>query len=126
MPLKKAKKWLNAACSKLKHKVGAAKRLENEMQSALDTLRYNTARKKVLKRCVGYFQQGHSRMKYWQNTKSCLPIGSGVTEAACKVIVKQRMCRSGCRWTIDKAELVLLMRCMAYSADKWNVYWRQR
>ena len=121
-----AKEWLEAACSKLKHKVGAAKRLENEMRSVLDSLAYNTARKKTLKRCVGYFQQGHSRMRYWENTKKGLPIGSGVTEAACKVIVKQRMCRSGCRWLKEKAERVLLMRCMSYSADKWNVYWRMR
>lgn len=123
---KAAKEWLEAACSKLKHKVGAARRLENEMRSALEELTYNTARKNTLKRCVGYFQQGHSRMKYWENTKNMLPIGSGVTEAACKVIIKQRMCRSGCRWIIKKAERVLLMRCMAYSANKWNVYWSTR
>lgn len=123
---KAAKEWLDKACSSLKHKVGAARRLENEMRSGCESLSYNTARKKVLKRCVGYFEQGHSRMKYWKNTQANLPIGSGVTEAACKVIVKQRMCRSGSRWLIEKAERVLLMRCMSYSADKWNVFWKTR
>lgn len=121
-----AKKWLEDACHRLKHLVGGAKRLENEMRASLDELKNNTARKRDLKRCVTYFSQGHSRMKYWQHTKQSMPIGSGVTEAACKVIVKERMCRSGARWIIDNAEKVLMLRCMAYSGDQWEVFWKRR
>ena len=38
------------------------------------------------------------------------PIGSGVTEAACKVIVKQRLCGSGMKWTEPGAAVVLSLR----------------
>ena len=121
-----AKEWLEDACHRLKHKVGAATRLIREMNDFLDDLTYRTKRKKAIERCVGYFSQGHSRMKYWKFSKHKLPIGSGVTEAACKVIIKTRMCRSGCRWTIESAEQVLLLRCMAYSGDQWPIFWKRR
>jgi hypothetical protein len=41
------------------------------------------------------------------------PIGSGVTEAACKVIVKQRLCGSGMKWTEDGASVVLSLRALS-------------
>lgn len=121
-----AKNWLEDACHRLKHQVGGARRLEREMEAYLQTLKYHTSRKKELKSCVSYFAQGHSRMKYWHHTKNKMPIGSGVTEAACKIIVKQRMCRSGARWITENAEKVLMLRCMAYSGDQWEVFWKRR
>ncbi len=38
------------------------------------------------------------RMSYARNVEANIPIGSGVTEAACKMLVKQRLCNSGMRW----------------------------
>src|SRR3954471_12292112 len=35
----------------------------------------------------------HGQMKYAERVEAKLPIGSGVTEAACKTIIKMRMCR---------------------------------
>jgi hypothetical protein len=45
---------------------------------------------------ITYFQNNNekSRMTYSENIQANLPIGSGVTEAACKTIVKQRLCKS--------------------------------
>lgn len=40
------------------------------------------------------------------------PIGSGVTEAACKTLVKQRLCRAGMRWTEDGAQTILSLRAL--------------
>ena len=37
-------------------------------------------------------------MDYASLVAQALPIGSGVTEAACKMIVKQRLCQSGMKW----------------------------
>lgn len=124
--IKQSKEWLDDACHRLKHKMGAASRLKHEMEEIHHAMIYRTKRKQTLERCIGYFAQGHSRMKYWKFTKNCLPIGSGVTEAACKVIIKERMCRSGCRWTIEKAAQVLLLRCMAKSGNQWSDFWKRR
>ena len=47
-----------------------------------------------------------------------IPIGSGVTEAACKVLVKQRLCGSGMRWKGRGAAAVLSLRCLTYTAER--------
>jgi hypothetical protein len=39
-----------------------------------------------------------------------LPIGSGITEAACKVVCTQRLKRSGMSWTIDGGQIILDLR----------------
>lgn len=120
------KEWMTQACHKLKHFKGAAKRLLNEMQAYLDNMKYATKRKKALESVVSYFSMGYRKMQYYKNTLNNLPIGSGVTEAACKVIVKQRMCKSGSRWSIPNAEKVLIMKCMKYSGNRWNEFWSER
>jgi hypothetical protein len=43
------------------------------------------------------------------------PIGSGVREAACKVIVKQRLCGSGMKWTEGGGAVVLSLRTLSYT-----------
>ena len=51
---------------------------------------------KALDAFVSYFRNNiaKARMNYAQNLKANLPIGSGVTESACKMIIKARLCRS--------------------------------
>ena len=51
------------------------------------------------------------------------PIGSGVTEAACKVIVKQRLCGSGMKWKESGAAAVLSLRCLSYTPERWDQFW---
>ena len=55
------------------------------------------ADKETLQSSVTYFQNHKEKMKYAKNQKDNLPIGSGVTESACKTLVKQRLCNSGMR-----------------------------
>ena len=51
------------------------------------------------------------------------PIGSGVTEAACKVIVKQRLCGSGMKWTEGGSAVVLSLRTLSYTPERWGQFW---
>lgn len=53
-----------------------------------------------------------------------LPIGSGVTEAACKTIFKQRLCKSGMKWKDPGAKIVLSLRCLDHS-NKWDQFWHK-
>ena len=46
-----------------------------------------------------YFVRNKKRMNYAFFRQEGLPIGSGPVEAACKTIVKARLCCSGMRWT---------------------------
>lgn len=45
-----------------------------------------------------------------------LPIGSGTTEAACKTLIKQRLCASGMLWKTKGAGAVLSPRALTQTA----------
>ena len=57
------------------------------------------------------------------NKEKNYPIGSGVIEAACKMIIKQRLCNSGMKWKEDGAKAVLCLRCVNKSDGKWAQIW---
>src|ERR1700688_1211571 len=54
-----------------------------------------------------------------------IPIGSGVTEAACKILVKQRLCCSGMRWTPEGAQIILSLRALALTETRWEQFWQK-
>ena len=57
-------------------------------------------------------------MRYPRYRAEHLPIGSGVTEAACKTLVKQRLGRSGMRWLERGASIVLSLRALVLSQER--------
>jgi len=92
------------------------------MNHSRATIRGKTNREKM-GTIIAYFQNNRHRMKYKKYISMGYPIGSGVTEAACKVIVKQRLCCSGMRWSRFGADDVLLARGLRYSDGRWNQFW---
>ena len=70
-----------------------------------------------------YFSNHHQQMKYAERLQAKLPIGSGVTEAACKTIVKMRMCRGGAKWKEAGAAAVLSLRTLIYTEGRWEQFW---
>lgn len=117
--------WLDEACHKLKHAQGAAARLLHEMEKFADETKMKSEDREQLRASIIYFTNQKPRMKFAQLQQENLPIGSGVTEAACKVIVKQRLCNSGMRWAKPGAAIVLSLRCLAYSENRWNQFWKK-
>ncbi len=61
-------------------------------------------------------------MDYASLVAQDLPIGSGVTEAACKIIVKQRLCQSGMKWRQKGASIILSLRTLERS-NRWEQFW---
>lgn len=112
--------WLESRCHNLKHKNGAASRIINELKTI--ALNSKTKNRDKLDRCITYFSNQKERMRYAAQVKENLPIGSGVTEAACKTIVKQRLCKSGMKWHERGASLVLSLRTLDRS-DRWEQFW---
>lgn len=51
-----------------------------------------------------------------------LPIATGVIEGACRYVVKDRMDRTGARWSLTGAEAVLRLRAIRASKD-FDAYW---
>ena len=62
-------------------------------------------------------------MNYSESIAANEPIGSGVTEAACKTIVKQRLCQSGMRWKDKGASTILSLRSLIKSDGRWKQFW---
>jgi hypothetical protein len=52
-----------------------------------------------------------------------LPVATGVIEGACRYLVKDRMDRTGARWSLTGAEAVLRLRAIRASGD-FDAYWK--
>ena len=61
------------------------------------------ARRKEFEKAYNYLRRTTRRMQYAVYRNQGLPIGSGVTEAACKTVFTQRLKLSGMRWTLARA-----------------------
>ncbi len=119
---KASKQWLDDACTTLKHSEAGAQVLIAQMQVFLQQSKSKAAKDKI-QTAVKYFQNHQQLMNYAQYLQSNLPIGSGVTEAACKTIVKQRLCCSGMKWNSTGAAVVLTLRTLSHSSGRWEQFW---
>lgn len=115
------KQWLDERCHKLKHLKGAAGRILKELNDKLGG-KLSTSNREKLQKAVSYFTNQKARMRYYALVKQALPIGSGVTEAACKMIVKQRLCQSGMKWNEKGASIILSLRTLERS-NRWEQFW---
>jgi len=117
--------WVDDWSDRLKHKQGTAGRFLKELQSQRANLdRKNfIERDEEIRKVIGYYKNYKSKMRYAYHSNNNLPIGSGVTEAACKTLVKQRMCISGSRWKDDGASCVLALRTLKLTTGRWQQFW---
>ena len=104
-------RWIRERCHALKHRQGAASRILKQMR-AIDTRGLSAERRDKLDAAITYFANHKHQMHYSRYRKQSLPIGSGVTEAACKTLIKQRLCQSGMRWKDKGAGIVLSLRSL--------------
>jgi hypothetical protein len=116
--------WLESSCHRLKHEPGAARQLIKDLRR-LAAEKGVTLDQPDVEAAVTYFsnQSKAGRMDYPPLVESHIPIGSGVTEAACKVLVKQRLCGSGMKWKEPGAAAVLSVRCLTYTTGRWSQFW---
>jgi hypothetical protein len=69
----------------------------------------------------GYLEKNADRMRYDVYLRRGYPIASGVIEGACRHLVKDRMERSGMRWTLEGARSMLNVRA-AFQSDYWRSF----
>jgi hypothetical protein len=113
--------WLAQACHRLKHESGAAASLQEEMGKTFDSAK--GAGRQALEKAISYFRTHLPRMNYAVHVAMGLPIGSGVTEAACKSVVKERMSGSGMKWTSFGAQHILALRTLIKTEGRWPQFW---
>lgn len=71
--------------------------------------------RKDFDQALNYLRNHRRHMRYAEARRRGLPIGSGVTEAACKTLVGQRFKQSGMRWKAGQGQHVLDLRVLLKS-----------
>lgn len=77
----------------------------------------------ALKKNIGYYHRNLPYMHYDNYLAQGWPIGTGVIEGVCRHLVKDRMERSGMRWTQPGAQAILDLRAVRVNED-WDDYQR--
>ncbi len=89
---------------------------------ALIHLRDKHPRRTKIATELAYFRKRRQRMRYAEMKAAGLPIGTGVTEAACKTLVGQRLKQSGMRWGREGGQAILNLRGWAQS-ERFDQAW---
>jgi len=112
---KAATKWF----AKMRHwlrdrRQGAAQVIRSAMQF-LGRRQMTKAQESEFWKAYRYLRRHRRWMDYEGYRRRGLPIGSGVTEAACKTVFTQRFKRSGMRWGHESGQVILDLRVIHLS-----------
>lgn len=83
------------------------------------------AKRQSLRRICQYLENNRDRLHYDEYLAAGYPIASGVIEGACRHLVKDRMERSGMRWTVPGAQAMLDLRS-TYINGQWDEFQEYR
>lgn len=119
-----AQNWYDKYCAKLKEEDGGAERVLRSMDYHECTVRLSKSHRAALDTERTFFTRNAHRMDYAYFREHGWPIGSGPVEAACKSVVKTRLCRSGMRWSRTGGQHILSLRTYVKS-KRWNAMWKQ-
>lgn len=71
---------------------------------------------------IRYFTRNRHRTRYASCKRRCLPLGSGITEGACKSVIGARAKRSGQRWSQRGLTAALHLRSI-HQSDRFDSFW---
>lgn len=115
--------WARRMCRVLKKSSGPFRVLHSA--AALRKRRkLSASRAAEFRKAYQYIRRRTKLMQYHDYKRLNLPIGSGVTEAACKTIVTQRLKLSGMRWLKHGAQTILNLR-VALLSRIWQPLYRR-
>ena len=86
------------------------------------------AKREAVDKAARYILRNQAFMKYDEYLAAGLPIGSGVAGGTCRHLVKDRMERTGMRWTLRCAEAVLKLRAIEICGNaevQWDFHIEQ-
>ncbi len=120
----KAQSWYETYHHKLLTQDGAAETLIRSIDYYKSRRRLGQKRLEDLETERTFFFRNKHRMAYADFRRRGLPIGSGPVEAACKTLVKTRLCRSGMQWSWQGGQRILQLRTYVKS-KRWDAFWNQ-
>ncbi|TWU39815.1 hypothetical protein Poly51_64030 [Rubripirellula tenax] len=113
--------WAQRMMKKLKQP-GGASRVLHSAASLRSRRKLGKTRLENFEKAYRYIQSRTKYMKYYDCKRNHLPIGSGVTEAACKTVFTQRLKLSGMRWSHEGAGRILTLRTILLSGTWESTY----
>jgi len=119
-----AHQWYEEYRHRLLHEEKGAHQVLRAIDYYRRTRRLSPTRRTALDTQRTFFQRNKKRMTYAAFRRQGLPIGSGPVEAACKTLVKTRLCRSGMRWSWPGGQRILQLRTYVKS-ERWDAFWKQ-
>ena len=106
--------------------------LQGDVKGVIQGLRQMATRRQLagdarteINTVCGYFTTHTPRMQYDKYLAAGCPIATGVIEGACRHLVKDRMERSGMRWTQLHAQAMLDVRAV-HQSSYWDAFHQQR
>jgi hypothetical protein len=100
---------------------GRVDRVLRSFRQLLGTRRLKGEKRKRLLATITYYENNRQHMRYDEYLSAGYPIGSGVAEGACRHLVKDRMERTGMRWTLAGAQAMLRLRAFYVNGD-WDAF----
>lgn len=100
---------------KLLKKPGGAGRVLHSAAAMRSRLGLHESRQDDFLRACNYLRNQRRFIEYAEYKRLGLPIGSGVTEAACKTVFTQRLKLSGMQWKRGGAQIILRLRIVLLS-----------
>ena len=111
---RRAQSWGWKICRWLKTKPRAIYRILHSA-AAIRSRRLVSGRSKAYRDAYGYLRDHIRHLDYVCYRRNHLPIGSGVTEAACKTVFSQRLKRSGMAWSVEGGQRIVDLRVIHLS-----------
>jgi hypothetical protein len=111
---RKAQAWARKMCRWLKSKPRAVYRILHSA-AAIRSWRIVRGQTKAYEKAYGYLRDHIGELDYTEYRRDHLPIGSGVTEAACKTVFSQRLKRSGMAWSEEGGQRIVDLRVIDLS-----------
>jgi hypothetical protein len=102
---------------------GEAGQVVKGIRQSITKRRLTGPKRKTLNAVANYLYRNRTRMRYNEYLAKGWPIASGPVEGACKNLIKDRMERSGMRWTEQMAEAIVQLRAIYLSGD-FDRYWQ--
>ena len=116
-----ASAWARRMLKELKRPCGAS-RVLHSAASLFHRRKLSAARQSDYFKAYRYIQTRTKYLQYHRYRDQHIPLGSGVTEAACKTIFTQRLKLSGMAWSYDGAKRILTLRTVLFSGTWPSTY----
>jgi hypothetical protein len=111
----KKAKWARRMLQVLKKKRRGAKRVLHSAASLAAKHKMGKSHSKAFRTAYNYIRKRTKWMRYHDYKERHIPLGSGITEAACKTIYTQRLKLSGMRWKPAGSQMILNLRTILLS-----------